>query len=490
MKKLIPGICLLFLTTLAFSQKEKPESYCGYHGISDWLVKYQKNPEAYQVHKKGTILYIPMTVHVLGNDSGAGYFGETPLLDAFCTLNADFAPAEIQFYLANDFNYINNSSWFEHDFRGGREMMNRNNFDNSINTYFVEDPAGNCGYYTGGADALAVAKNCAGATDHTWAHEVGHYLSLPHPFVGWEGTDVDGSQPAPSNLGNRPVERVDGSNCNQAADGFCDTEPDYISNRWTCNNNGRSQQLLDPRGASFRADGTLIMGYSNDDCANRFTSEQVDACLANINDERQDLLTNATPLDPVEMGDGLVPVSPAEGEAVLPGDVTLTWEPVKNATKYIIEVYGLPTLNPLIARKIVSGNTAVISDITRERAHYWRVRPFNEFHFCSDFSDVSSFVVSSALSTNYINEVESFSVSPVPAESGSDFSIEISSKSDFEAQAKLVNLTGQILTNKKYQINSGVQNLRFDLPNIPQGIYLLSLENEEGERLVKKVVVN
>lgn len=490
MKKLIPGICLLLFATLAFSQKEKPESYCGYHGISDWLVEYQKNPDAYPAQRKGAILYIPMTVHILGDDDGGGYFGETPLLDAFCTLNADFGDSEIQFYLANDFNYIDNSSWFEHDFRNGRDMMNQNNFDNTVNTYFVGDPAGNCGYYTGGADALAVAKSCSGATDHTWSHEVGHYLSLPHPFVGWEGTDVNSSEPAPATLGNRPVERVDGSNCNQAADGFCDTEPDYISNRWSCNNDGRSQRLLDPAGTSFRADGSLIMGYSNDDCANRFTAEQIAAKHANINDERQDLLTNPTPLDAVESGAELVPISPKNGGIVLPGDITLTWEPIKNATRYVVEIYGLPTLNPLIVRKVVSGNTAVISDITRERPHYWRVRPFNEFHFCTDFTGVQSFVVSSALSTNYINGVETFSVAPIPAESGSEISIEISSKNAFEGNAKLVNLTGQILSNKKYQINSGTQNLRFDLLNVPQGIYLLSLENEEGERLVKKVVVN
>lgn len=490
MKKLIPGICLLLLSSILFSQTSQPESYCGYHEKSEWLTEYQKNPAAFPQKKSGAITYLPMTIHVLGTDEGSGYFGEKAILDAFCTLNADFAEADIQFYFAGDFNYINNTDWFVHDFRDGRDMMSENFVAGTVNTFFVEDPAGNCGYYSPGQDALAVRKSCSGPSDHTWAHEVGHYLSLPHPFVGWEGESYQDYDVTLGFVGNRQIELVDGTNCENAADGFCDTPPDYISDRWTCNGNGLSSEITDPLGMKFRADGSIIMGYANDACASRFTGEQIGAMNANINSQRRDLLQNPTPLEEIDLEDGLVALSPANGEAVVPGDVMVRWEPVKNATSYLIEVYGLPVFNPLLHRAIVKTNQALVPDMTRERAHYWRIRPFNEFHACGDFSELKNFVVSSSVSAKYISDVETFAVSPVPAASGSQFSIELSSKNAFEGQAKLVNLTGQILSTKTYQISAGFQNLRFDLPEVPQGIYLLSLENGSGERIVKKVVVN
>mgnify|MGYP000043822657 FL=1 len=54
------------------------------------------------------------------------------------------------------------------------------------------------------------------------------------------------------------VEKVDGSNCEYAADGFCDTPPDYLAYRWTCNQSTGTSfgTMLDPNGESFKSDAT------------------------------------------------------------------------------------------------------------------------------------------------------------------------------------------------------------------------------------------
>ena len=230
MKKLLLASCLtLFTASFLFAQSDHPAGWCGTPAVkSDWLTDFQRNPEIYSFTRGGTE-YVPMTIHVVGDDDGNGYFAEPNILEAFCVLNEDFAQVNIQFYIAGEINYLNNSNWFEHNFNQGEQMMNINNVFGTANCYIVADPAGNCGYFTYQGDAVALAKGCLQPNDHTWAHEMGHFFYLPHTFFGWEylDGDPDYSQPAPlvidGGWNDFEVEKVDGSNCNTAADGFCDT---------------------------------------------------------------------------------------------------------------------------------------------------------------------------------------------------------------------------------------------------------------------------
>ncbi len=257
---------LAFAFSLSLFSQSEPAP-CGTNlGISPWLRDFQSR--IHETPRNDDMLFLPVQVHVVGTDEGNGYFSRNAVLNAFCTLNADFEQANMQFFLANPINYINNSDYYEHDFDGGFDMMDENNFPNVINCYIVEDPAGNCGYFFPGVDGIALNKGCTQPNDHTWAHEVGHFLSLPHPFRGWEGVEeFDYSEPAPTMWGNRRVERLDGSNCGFAGDGFCDTAADYLNYRWSCNSSGESSvQQTDPSGATFFSDGRLFMSYSNSAC--------------------------------------------------------------------------------------------------------------------------------------------------------------------------------------------------------------------------------
>ena len=496
MKKIILSLFALFLFMAISEAQTKPDNYCGYRGKSEWLTKYQQNPDAYPKRKSGTITYLPIAVHIVGTDEGTGHFAPRQTLDALCTLNQDMADSEIQFYLEDPFNYINNTEWYSYEeYRVGNRMMRENNIDGAVNCYINEDPVvGNCGYYTYGADAIALKKGCLGINDHTWAHEIGHLLSLPHPFLGWEGEGVNGAVKAPTQVNGSEVEILDRSfgnrNCNTAGDGFCDTYPDYLSSRWSCNSNGESGELTDPNGEKFRADGTLFMSYANDACSNRFSSDQINAMHSNILDERQDLLNNPTPLAPIDIEDGIKAITPSAGEAVPLGEVLISWEPVKNATHYYVEVSLFPNLANPVDRKIVTTTELLTSPLTFERPHFWRIRPFNNFQFCEGTSEIFTFEVTTASSTKTIEAIESFVVAPVPAASGSDLLVQLTSDRSISLNASLISLTGQVLKTENIDLTSGAQNFKFGLPTIANGVYILSLQNEKGERVIKKVVVN
>ncbi len=223
---------------------------------SEWLKRYQQNSDNFQ-RGGDTTLYVPVTVHILGTDAGGGYYPVASVLDDFCQLNEDFEPSNIQFFLEGEFNYIDNSSWYNHDnIEDGYEMMTLNNIPNTINCYYVSVAAGSGGYNLPSADGIALRNGNMGPGSHTWAHEIGHNLSVQHTFLGWEGDLYSYSDPTPTEvyynytlfkpvfnpdtiiIDTAEVELVARTNCTTAADGFCDTPPDYLSQGFACNADG------------------------------------------------------------------------------------------------------------------------------------------------------------------------------------------------------------------------------------------------------------
>jgi len=95
-----------------------------------------------------------------------------------------------------------------------------------------------------------------------WAHELGHYMGLPHTFFGDQYVN------SPVSIGGLTY------TCYQTGDGFCDTPADPGG----CGLSGQCQitscsPSLDPLGVAYNPDPTLIMSYY-DNCQNRFSGEQ------------------------------------------------------------------------------------------------------------------------------------------------------------------------------------------------------------------------
>ncbi len=462
-----------------------------------------------------TTLYVPLTIHLVGSDNGGSYFPQSQLLDALCRLNADFEEANIQFFVEGDIRYLPNSAWNNHaDVLEGAEMMFLNNVENTINTYFVSDPAGNCGYnlpYAG----VAMAKACSGANDHTWAHEIGHNLSVQHPFLGWEGgVSHDGTiapdynNPAPLTvtydytyfkdtlivdtliIDTALVELVDGSNCQVAADGFCDTSPDYLALRWNCNGSGLSpQEQTDPNGAKFRSDGTLIMGYSDDACQARFTPEQIAAMRANLYEEKPGYLYNQNPA-PAVSTEPLSIVSPLEDELVQYDDVYLEWEPLEHATHYIVQVSPVPTFPGGIASTyIVTENFITLPEaLTLDRNYYWRARGYNSHSFCNPVTATFRFRTAQLTAVNTIEQMTRLQVIPNPAAAGQTTLLEIGALRSFSASLRLLAPTGQLIHSQVMEVQTGANRIPLATEALPPGLYFIWVENGEG-RAVERVIV-
>ena len=501
------------------AQDHPPARYCGVQmGRSAWLQKYQSAPDLY---RKGsdTTLYVPLTIHIVGDDNGNGYFSRGALLRALCRLNEDYEQANIHFFVEGDIRYINSSVYYNHtSVLQGAEMMFANNVANTLNCYFVNDPAGNCGYnlpYAG----IAMRKSCSQPTDHTWAHEVGHALKLPHPFLGWEGgVSWDGSvshnfnNPAPLRvtydytffkdtlildtliIDTAYVEWVDGSNCSFAADGFCDTSPDYLAARWTCDNNGSSPTLQrDPAGVAFRSDGSYIMGYANDACQAAFTPEQRAAMRAYLLDQRANWLYNQLVPGMLDTSEPVSIIAPAPGEPVVPNAAYLAWSPIANATHYLVEISRLASFSAPVTTEYITDAPSlnIPVNLLENRTYFWRIKPFSAYHHCSDWRVSSSFLTGTISGLQEPGGLVAWQLSPNPIAAGGQLLLDISLDS-LPAESwhlQLSNSLGQVVFSQLLRPGSGQQQLAIELPAaLPAGIYSFTLGDTYGQ-VVKRLVI-
>ncbi len=482
----------IFASTLLMAQDRRKADLapCGSPvGLDPWLIEYRKSPISVSDRSEDT-LYIGVQIHLVGKNNGTSYFGNSKLLDAFCRLNTDFENSNIRFYFKNDWNRINSTEWHQHQtIVQGIDMMLTNNVSGALNAYFVSDPAGNCGYnlpYGG----VAMSHACSGPNDHTWAHEVGHALALPHPFIGWEGKAYNFNVPTPTSLtydythfhetpdtilpvplDTALVEYLDGSNCAIAADHICDTKADYLSYRWPCDaQNMSTVKQKDPNGAEFYSDGTLFMSYALDECQNRFSAGETATMRANTVTEKIDWVYTGQPQGNVNTLATLT--SPINLENAPNVGTTLRWSPAANATHYVVQVSRYISFN-IVERDLVTTDTSITLTqlLTPNTTFYWKVRAFNEFDACTNFTEKASF---KAVPVSDVNDLTAGNIRLYPniVGHGQPLILEVSEAlRDQNATVHVLDMTGRMVWNKPVHF-TGLQNT-LDIPSInwPNGMY-------------------
>lgn len=355
----------------------------------NWLKNYkQNNPggAAFKSQVVDSVIYLPIKVHIAGTNAGGSYYKLNTLFDAFCTLNSQYAPYNWQFYIYGDINYINSDNLNQHT-GNYRSIINSQSVANVVNMFFVDDPNGACGYYSGWGGPssqgyIAIQDGaCASPDNSTIAHELGHFFSLPHTFYGWEGRSS--TESATFN-----DERVDGSNCGFSGDYFCDTPADFISDRWQCPYN---QNKTDFNGDPYQVDGTLYMSYSNDACTSRFSDEQIDAMNAYLSGQRSYMKAINYPGYAKITDTTEIIYPPLNANNVPANYATLSWTAIPNATHYFLELkYNTPSPS-ILFDTIIQGTSIIMTDLDTYRSYAFRVRAFNPYSTCSPTTNFNLF---------------------------------------------------------------------------------------------------
>ena len=491
-KKIVSLLIFTFMVTGLIWGQEWPAP-CGTPDIHSEMLKEWRASRGQIISLRNEDpLHVKMKIHIVGDDDGEGFYLISDLLESYCKLNQDMSGAGIVMEMDPDINYISNSQYFMHDFQSGAQMMNRYNEPGMVNCYIVADPAGNCGYYSPSQDGVALKKTCLGSGTSTWAHELGHFFSLPHTFSGWEGTAYTYDEVAPNRVGNRNrlVELADSSNCNSAADGFCDTKADYLSFRWSCTGGLSPGNLVDPDNNSFRAEGANIMSYSNGTCPAIFSQEQIDAMQFDITRGRLSHISQNEIRDPLDFSsEDFEPLEGMDEEPLQYDNATIRWKAVEGADEYVVQLTRVLPFSTPPSFEFRTSDTVMNFDFLDIDFFYdWEVIPFHFGDGCAPGSGKNRFLATQLSSNSNTPLPDAFSVFPNPVHPKSRIQVQFKGKITGEITLELLDAQSKLVSNKFIKVSSGANRFEILAPSTP-GLYFLRLISEDGIR-TRKVIVN
>jgi hypothetical protein len=539
MKKIITFF--LVLTLLAplsiFAQKVRTSDGCGttYEDLHALVETMKENRARYgdKVQWRGAVAYIPVALHLVAKTDGTGRISESRILDYLAEVNATYAAngLEMQFYIKYLNTSINNDDFYSRpsSFASVNRTYTYKKKD-ALNIFFCSvlddgsDPTSTkLGYFarTAAGGDLAYAadwvfiKNSevSNGVSATLEHELGHFFSLAHTFFGWEACPFKPIAAAPCapktvSCSGAVVENVartgPDANCSTAADGFCDTPEDYnFGFGWNdCTWVGIAK---DPLCVAVNPDETNLMGYFTADCGNKFSTEQKAAV-------RRDYLNNSFRAY-LRAGDkvpSLVDMTaptlqvPANGATTVSyTNISFDWADVNgvttepnNASGYIFEIGKFPSLT--VSYTFVAGTSNFnlltsnpglpVGYLTPNTRYYWRVRPYGSYKTAFNYGTSFSFFTGTLNAVSDISSVENFTISPNPVVDTKTVNISLTSAKQLNATVKISNVAGQVVLSEKMRFETGVNAKSLNINGLNKGMYILTIEAENGV-LNKKLVV-
>jgi hypothetical protein len=458
------------------------------------------------------VQYAPIHFHLVGASDGSGKIKESRVFDQLCALNAAYLPVGIQFYLSPHptyglFDYsINNDNVFNN--QNNTLLMNLRRHNNAINVFVVEEPVSNnnnpgivLAYYNIPNDWIVSRKSHVNGSvsNSTIPHEVGHFFSLNHTFYGYECNPFDQADPT---WPNAPVmspcfsgvatERQNGTNCSTAADRICDTPPDYNFGLIWPNCSNYTGGARDPLGTLVDPQENNFMGYFNGCSAYQFTPMQNSVMLADLNSNARNYLDNTfspvateinTPTDLL--------VGPGNGSTVdFFNNVLLEWQAVDGATHYLLEIDIVPAYSTSNAQTFILENktSQLLTNLQPNRTYYWRVKPFNLHVGCASPRSRSFKTPATGVSTNEIESLSAWQLSPNPA-LGELVNLTVEAGDAFEASVRITDASGRTVSLQNgVSFPQGTSSHVLDTARLPNGMYFVSLENNQG-RTVRKLSI-
>lgn len=461
--------------------------------IKAQMMENRRNINLAQINRQN-MTYIPLSLHLVGNEAGEGFALGSNAIEMLCKLNADYADQNIFFYLHGPLHYIYDDVIYDDAYNNtGQVRMSSYKVPNSLNVFVSNNVSRSvAGYYTPSYDFVFIKNGYANGSSTTITHELGHFFTLPHTFYGWEGVDARsqyGGAPAPVIINGRLVENVDrsvGANCASAADGFCDTEADYISERFNC---PVSTNLQDPTGSPLQINSDYFMSYSSDNCQNTFSQEQKNAMLSDIANRGWSNFPAPSNMDTLD-GRQIQGISPINNDFAqeVNGQIRLEWDTTgaSSANQWILTVErtfnSIPIAQVYFA-SVMNQNFAYIPRAALSNNHQfrWAVKPLHPAYTCSPSSNYFHFQTgfatnTTALSTAAENQLRIF---PNPIQNG-PLQLQLTSLENSSASLAIYALDGRILWEKQgLAISAGKQELQLQIPQLAAGQYFVLIRSDK-----------
>ena len=492
-KKLLCAASLILTVGIMSAQ------VCGHVATQTDIDRLLKNKEAFNsgsVTKSIVTSYVPVTFHIVRKSDGSKGITEDKVLEQLCSLNEDYADQDVVFYLKDGtFNYINSTFLYEtpaNDAVSNKILEGKlGPGKNSMNIFICESAESGSqlggvtlGYYSPFLDVIVMKQSEVNGVSATLAHEAGHFFSLMHPHNGWDQVAWDaGDHGIPLTSSTAPggvlAELADGSNCENAGDFLCDTPADYnLGFGWPgCTNyTGGCQDvtgaLLDPQEINF-------MGYFNGCSSYIFTDDQKNMVMADYESAgRSYIRVGYTPNEAVLQQTTLN--TPIGGETTAGyNEVFIDWAEVDNAIGYFVELRTGITKTYYL----VEASEMTLTSLASNKLYNWKVMPYTELGSCVGYTAGETF--RTGLNTS-LKEFENIDLNVYPTVIN-DGAFTISTSESFDADLKIVNIAGQVVSTTSQNLAKGANSLQIS-SELAKGIYFLNIQSE-GRNSVHKLMV-
>lgn len=374
--------------------------------------------------KSGTPAYIPLKIHYIRQSNGAFSVNADPnlLIESIMQLNQILNPINVQFYIAGDIHYIDNSAWLTVD-RSQPIPYLAENVAGMGNVYVV-DGWTNPNWASGWGSPSQVEINTPILS--LVAHEFGHFLTLAHTFdIGNGIENVDRTGP--------------NANCQVAGDGICDTEADpygltagqfigQVHKDTLCHINSLT---YDMNNVLYNPPYDNIMSYHTGDCGRIFSPGQYTKMLAGFNTYH-----NAYP---VYAGAGMISLAPSNVTIGMQNGIPyISWTNQANSMGTSVEysedggtnwyvamgslsnvsslpLYGTkPGVTYTIRLKHINNHSNYSSNINYTPIHALPMVPLFNRQKTTDLQSIGSVKVAGTVIDNASNDNQSYSLTYYP----------------------------------------------------------------------------
>jgi hypothetical protein len=458
--------------------------------------------------QRGAQKYIPVTFHLVAAANGSGRVTEEAVLQQLASLNVQYADQEAKFYI-DRFNYFDNDAVYNSPASNAAKVQMRLRKDNNSINVFITNSADNGGqtpgevlaYYDTQEDWIVSQRGEINGATNTMAHELGHFFSLPHPFVGWDchpytldeytnPVNVQFTIPCEGGGGSVLIELHNRTNCNTAGDRICDTPEDYNLGLLYQNNCAENNSVKDINSEVIKPMVNNFMSYYRECDDYEFTQTQknlINTDFFSIQRAyiRTGVVPNTTPVvDPVAY------ITPINGEETNgASNILLDWENTPGANRYLLiyDRFASFTFNP--QKLIVTSSEYVIpGPLTDNITYFWKVWPFNESMTDAGYSATQSFKVGTGVGVNEIHDISDYALTPNPVTDHVTALLTLSSTKAFSGSLEITDASGHVLSKETIQIPSGLSQFPIQNSDFPAGIYFVVLHSDRG-RLVERLLI-
>lgn len=496
------GLICLFFFLVYSADAQNVRGYCGTKSSPIADAQLDANIQYLATHNDPlstrAITYVPIRFTIVRPASGSGGVAIKNIFRLLCKLNEDYADQEIQFYMKDDFKYLNNDAANTDPQNTGANILRINKDASALNMFFVadiksNDPGSILGFFSPDNDYVVIKNSEVNYSAQTTSHELGHFFSLRHTFYGWEcdpWNEADHGKTVTLNMApcfNVPVELVNGSNCATASDKVCDTPPDYnFGYGWPNDCRNFNVDVFDRNDELIRPSQNNFMSYFFGCTGYHFTQGQKNLIRADLNSAKRNYLKSTYVPPATTISPEVNYLSPIDSGQVLKTEpITLTWEPVAGATFYIVEYSRNKSFGSAVTVvELVKATQAVIPASFFPGSieyGYWRVTAMNEYATCNIQSEIGSFKLVSVLASKQIDGLHNWSLKPSIINQSGALTLEIDMAHAADVNVIITSISGaQVAQSHNHRLTSGKNNVELNDLDLAPGAYLVTLKNSQG----------